>query len=268
MDIEGNRRSSQRRRDVFWSYISCFFTDLFSSISSLVCQGYELLCEHKQRALAVFFVMLETISLVLDVFGQSRRIILLAAFLLSVFGFVMTVFTCILERTKVHAEKQLGVVEIGFSVVQLIASFLAVLGVKSANNYTASVLLLVFSVIAAVFIFRKDVDRIKGPWSPEEDEALFRLVQRYGQRDWYFLSEWIPGRSAKSCRLRWGYLEPELKARDQARIQADRARSQALLEHEKRLFPRFNSRRGPAPFEESPENSGTAPAPPRFSHLQ
>ncbi|KAJ0099054.1 hypothetical protein Patl1_20387 [Pistacia atlantica] len=218
MDIEGNRRGSRRRRDVFWSDISCFSTDLFSSISSLVCQGYELLCEHKQRALAVFFVMLETISLVLDVFGQSRRTILLAAFLLSVLGFVMTIFTCILERTKVHAEKQLGVVEIGFSV-----------------------------------------------FSFSEDEALFRLIQRYGQRDWCFLSEWIPGRSAKSCRLRWGYLEPELKARDQA----DRARSQALLEHKKRLFPRFKSRRGPAPFGESPKSSaGTAPVPPRFSHIQ
>ncbi|KAJ0042314.1 hypothetical protein Pint_17758 [Pistacia integerrima] len=224
MDIEGKRRGSRRRRDVFWSDISCFSTDLFSSISSLVCQGYKLLCEHKQRALAI---------------------------------------------TKVHAEKQLRVVEIGFSVVQLIASFLAVLGVKSTNNYTASVLLLVFSIIAAVFIFRKDVDRNKGPWSPEEDEALFRLVQRYGQRDWYFLSEWIPSRSAKSCRLRWGYLEPELKARDQARIQADRARSQALLEHEKRLFPPFQSRRGPAPFGESPKSSaGTALFPPRFSHIQ
>ncbi|XWS24185.1 hypothetical protein CRYUN_Cryun28dG0079200 [Craigia yunnanensis] len=50
---------------------------------------------------------------------------------------------------------------------------------------------------------RKDVDRIKGPWSPEEDEALQRLVQTYGPRNWSLISKSIPGRSGKSCRLRW-----------------------------------------------------------------
>ncbi|KAJ0098294.1 hypothetical protein Patl1_22194 [Pistacia atlantica] len=153
MDVEGKRRGRRRRRDVIWSYASCFSTDLFSSIGSLVCQGYELLCERKKRALAVFFVMLEIISLVLDVFGQSRRCILLAEILLSVFGFVMTILTCMLERTRVHAEKQLGVVEICFSVVQLIATFLPVLGFKINNNYEAPVLLLVFAIINAVFTF-------------------------------------------------------------------------------------------------------------------
>lgn len=50
---------------------------------------------------------------------------------------------------------------------------------------------------------KKDVDRIKGPWSPEEDEALQRLVQNYGPRNWSLISKSIPGRSGKSCRLRW-----------------------------------------------------------------
>lgn len=50
---------------------------------------------------------------------------------------------------------------------------------------------------------KKDVDRIKGPWSPEEDEALQRLVQSYGPRNWSLISKSIPGRSGKSCRLRW-----------------------------------------------------------------
>ncbi|GMI91117.1 myb domain protein 73 [Hibiscus trionum] len=50
---------------------------------------------------------------------------------------------------------------------------------------------------------RKDVDRIKGPWSPEEDEALQRLVQTHGPRNWSLISKSIPGRSGKSCRLRW-----------------------------------------------------------------
>lgn len=60
----------------------------------------------------------------------------------------------------------------------------------------------------------KDVDRIKGPWSPEEDEALRRLVQTYGPRNWSLISKSIPGRSGKSCRLRWcNQLSPEVEHR-------------------------------------------------------
>ncbi|KAJ0043933.1 hypothetical protein Pint_19244 [Pistacia integerrima] len=76
----------------------------------------------------------------------------------------MTILTCVLESTRVHAEKQLGVVEIGFSVVQLIATFVAFLGIKINNNYTTPVLLLVFAVIAAVFTFIKD-EKILGSFS-------------------------------------------------------------------------------------------------------
>ncbi|KAF6176208.1 hypothetical protein GIB67_023499 [Kingdonia uniflora] len=50
---------------------------------------------------------------------------------------------------------------------------------------------------------RKDLDRIKGPWSPEEDEALTILVDKHGARNWSLISKSIPGRSGKSCRLRW-----------------------------------------------------------------
>ncbi|KAI4383433.1 hypothetical protein MLD38_009270 [Melastoma candidum] len=50
---------------------------------------------------------------------------------------------------------------------------------------------------------RRDADRIKGPWSPEEDEALKLMVRRYGPRNWSAISRSIPGRSGKSCRLRW-----------------------------------------------------------------
>ncbi|KAE8683525.1 Transcription factor MYB44 [Hibiscus syriacus] len=61
---------------------------------------------------------------------------------------------------------------------------------------------------------KKDVDRIKGPWSPEEDEALQRLVQTYGPRNWSLISKSIPGRSGKSCRLRWcNQLSPEVQHR-------------------------------------------------------
>lgn len=61
---------------------------------------------------------------------------------------------------------------------------------------------------------KKDLDRIKGPWSPEEDEALRRLVQNYGPRNWSLISKSIPGRSGKSCRLRWcNQLSPEVEHR-------------------------------------------------------
>nr|WII96590.1 MYB44 [Lonicera caerulea] len=46
-------------------------------------------------------------------------------------------------------------------------------------------------------------DRIKGPWSAEEDNILTRFVQRYGARNWSLISKYIKGRSGKSCRLRW-----------------------------------------------------------------
>ncbi|XVE93436.1 hypothetical protein REPUB_Repub01dG0192300 [Reevesia pubescens] len=60
----------------------------------------------------------------------------------------------------------------------------------------------------------QDFDRVKGPWSPEEDESLRKLVQRHGPRNWSLISRSIPGRSGKSCRLRWcNQLSPEVEHR-------------------------------------------------------
>ncbi|OEL15872.1 Transcription factor MYB44 [Dichanthelium oligosanthes] len=59
-----------------------------------------------------------------------------------------------------------------------------------------------------------ECDRIKGPWSPEEDEALRRLVDRHGARNWTAIGRGIPGRSGKSCRLRWcNQLSPQVERR-------------------------------------------------------
>lgn len=59
-----------------------------------------------------------------------------------------------------------------------------------------------------------DRDRIKGPWSPDEDLALHRLVAKYGARNWSVISKGIPGRSGKSCRLRWcNQLSPQVEHR-------------------------------------------------------
>ncbi|GAB4849018.1 hypothetical protein Ancab_003830 [Ancistrocladus abbreviatus] len=61
---------------------------------------------------------------------------------------------------------------------------------------------------------RKDMDRIKGPWSPEEDDLLTKLVEKHGPRNWSLISKSIPGRSGKSCRLRWcNQLSPQVEHR-------------------------------------------------------
>lgn len=61
---------------------------------------------------------------------------------------------------------------------------------------------------------QREADRIKGPWSPDEDELLRSLVQQHGARNWSIISQSIPGRSGKSCRLRWcNQLSPEVEHR-------------------------------------------------------
>ncbi|CAN0863906.1 Transcription factor MYB73 [Linum grandiflorum] len=60
----------------------------------------------------------------------------------------------------------------------------------------------------------KQTDRIKGPWSPEEDSKLHDLVEKHGPRNWSLISRTIPGRSGKSCRLRWcNQLSPQVEHR-------------------------------------------------------
>ncbi|KAG0477449.1 hypothetical protein HPP92_014290 [Vanilla planifolia] len=55
-------------------------------------------------------------------------------------------------------------------------------------------------------------DRVKGPWSPEEDGMLSRLVAKFGPRNWSLIARGVPGRSGKSCRLRWcNQLDPHVK---------------------------------------------------------
>ncbi|XP_020599849.1 transcription factor MYB1-like [Phalaenopsis equestris] len=55
-------------------------------------------------------------------------------------------------------------------------------------------------------------DRVKGPWSPEEDAILSRLVAKFGPRNWSLIARGVPGRSGKSCRLRWcNQLDPHVK---------------------------------------------------------
>ncbi|GAY58415.1 hypothetical protein CUMW_186840 [Citrus unshiu] len=119
----------------------------------------------EKRALAVFYLVLEAASFLLDIFGKSKRRILLAAFLLSAFGFAITMSTHSwtvrrnIAATRMHLQKRLlMLLEMSFSLVQLIVTLiyfiLAELGVK--NNFNTSVFPLVFAIIAAVFTFKYD----------------------------------------------------------------------------------------------------------------
>ncbi|KAG1338033.1 transcription factor MYB44-like [Cocos nucifera] len=56
--------------------------------------------------------------------------------------------------------------------------------------------------------------RVKGSWRPEEDAKLRELVEIYGPRNWSLISAGIPGRTGKSCRLRWcNQLSPDIHHR-------------------------------------------------------
>ena len=44
---------------------------------------------------------------------------------------------------------------------------------------------------------------VKGPWLPEEDELLRKLVGEIGPKRWALIASNIPGRAGKQCRERW-----------------------------------------------------------------
>ncbi|KAK4776446.1 hypothetical protein SAY86_005134 [Trapa natans] len=51
----------------------------------------------------------------------------------------------------------------------------------------------------------------RGHWRPLEDEKLRELVEKYGPHNWNAIAEKLPGRSGKSCRLRWfNQLDPRI----------------------------------------------------------
>lgn len=53
---------------------------------------------------------------------------------------------------------------------------------------------------------------VRGSWSLEEDAQLTDLVTKFGARNWTLIAQGIPGRSGKSCRLRWcNQLDPSVK---------------------------------------------------------
>ncbi|XP_051113914.1 transcription factor MYB3R-3-like [Andrographis paniculata] len=55
-------------------------------------------------------------------------------------------------------------------------------------------------------------DLVKGPWTPEEDEKIKKLVDKYGPKKWSTIAKSLPGRIGKQCRERWhNHLNPNIK---------------------------------------------------------
>ncbi|XP_021281143.1 uncharacterized protein LOC110414337 [Herrania umbratica] len=55
-------------------------------------------------------------------------------------------------------------------------------------------------------------DLVKGPWSKEEDELIFELVEKQGKKKWSEIAKYLPGRIGKQCRERWfNHLNPDIK---------------------------------------------------------
>ncbi|KAK4480995.1 hypothetical protein RD792_011863 [Penstemon davidsonii] len=58
----------------------------------------------------------------------------------------------------------------------------------------------------------RSLDRVRGSWSSDEDTILTQLVSNFGPRNWSLIARGVPGRSGKSCRLRWcNQLDPAVK---------------------------------------------------------
>jgi hypothetical protein len=52
---------------------------------------------------------------------------------------------------------------------------------------------------------------IKGPWTPQEDATVIRLVQIHGVKKWSFIARQLKGRLGKQCRERWyNHLNPDI----------------------------------------------------------
>lgn len=53
---------------------------------------------------------------------------------------------------------------------------------------------------------------VKGPWTPEEDDFVIRLVEKYGPKKWSLIASHLKGRIGKQCRERWhNHLDPNIK---------------------------------------------------------
>ncbi|KAL8477545.1 hypothetical protein ACS0TY_029729 [Phlomoides rotata] len=58
---------------------------------------------------------------------------------------------------------------------------------------------------------RRREPRVKCHWKHDEDERLTLLVKTFGPEKWDRIASYIPGRTGKSCRIRWlNQLDPRI----------------------------------------------------------
>ncbi|XP_075495796.1 transcription factor MYB54-like isoform X1 [Primulina tabacum] len=83
----------------------------------------------------------------------------------------------------------------------------------------------------------------RGHWRPSEDDKLRELVLQFGPQNWNSIAEKLPGRSGKSCRLRWfNQLDPRINRRPFSEEEEERLLAAHRLHGNKwalisRLFP-------------------------------
>ena len=54
--------------------------------------------------------------------------------------------------------------------------------------------------------------RFAGAWTMDEDDRLCQLIELHGPKNWSVIASGIPGRTGKSCRLRWcNQLDPSVR---------------------------------------------------------
>jgi len=57
-----------------------------------------------------------------------------------------------------------------------------------------------------------DTLKVKGRWTPEEDQMLADLVKEHGTKNWRFIASHLKGRLPKQCRERWcNQLDPQIR---------------------------------------------------------
>ncbi|KAJ8750306.1 hypothetical protein K2173_014221 [Erythroxylum novogranatense] len=58
----------------------------------------------------------------------------------------------------------------------------------------------------------KNINIIKGQWTPEEDRLLVQLVEYHGMKKWSQIAKMLDGRVGKQCRERWhNHLRPDIR---------------------------------------------------------
>ncbi|KAL5854182.1 hypothetical protein ACOSQ4_003984 [Xanthoceras sorbifolium] len=148
----------------------------YSSYIGILCRSRLLI--------ALLFLVLEATSFALDQIGGNQFDVLVASLVLSLMGFLMTVFAAAGSRTDV--EKDRNMIELAFSVVQLIMTFvylsLSILSVK-INSNIASIFPLVLAVTSLALAYKHN----------ELAQTDIRPSTPEGDEEWGFPSDNPPG---------------------------------------------------------------------------